>query len=377
LEAELFGHVRGAFTGAVGARQGRLEQAHKGTLFLDEVGTMSPALQAKLLRVLQEREFERVGDSHTVRIDVRVIAATHSDLAKMVAAGTFREDLYYRLNVIPVHVPALRDRRDDIPLLVQHFLQKLGAEAGRTPPTVSQDGMRRLMAHQWPGNVRQLENAVERAVAFAAGRAQIDVSDLPTEIQQAQEPSAPPPPAGGTGDAGAYHHELLPDIGLIGAQVGISGGVSWNPYEVGQGFQAGGFVDLPLARLGSGKLSYELTVALNMATSPEFQITDQVAYIANLAAGASNADALAGPPAAPFPVRRLVRTDLRLLQVSPFALKYTMRRLDAARLRPYVAAGLDIAVTITHQDPVADESLVFNGTAPFDAPLIGGQLAQA
>ena len=184
LEAELFGHVRGAFTGAVGARQGRLEQAHKGTLFLDEVGTMSPALQAKLLRVLQEREFERVGDSHTVRIDVRVIAATHSDLAKMVAAGTFREDLYYRLNVIPVHVPALRDRRDDIPLLVQHFLQKLGAEAGRTPPTVSQDGMRRLMAHQWPGNVRQLENVVERAVAFSGARTQIELHDFGPEIQQ-------------------------------------------------------------------------------------------------------------------------------------------------------------------------------------------------
>src|SRR5688572_29514583 len=104
----------------------------------------------------------------------------------------------------------------------------------------------------------------------------------------AQEPSAPPPPAGGTGDAGAYHHELLPDLGLIGAQVGISGGMSWNPYEVGQGFQAGGYVDLPLARLGSGKLSYALSVALNLATSPEFQFTDQVAYIANLAAGASN-----------------------------------------------------------------------------------------
>src|SRR5918995_1099517 len=115
LEAELFGHARGAFTGAVGTRQGRVEQAHKGTLFLDEVGTMSPSLQAKLLRVLQEREFERVGDSHTIKIDVRVIAATHSDLGKLVAEGTFREDLFYRLNVLPVQLPPLRDRRDDIP----------------------------------------------------------------------------------------------------------------------------------------------------------------------------------------------------------------------------------------------------------------------
>jgi DNA-binding NtrC family response regulator len=183
LEAELFGHVRGAFTGAVGNRQGRLEQAHKGTLFLDEIGTMSPALQAKLLRVLQEREFERVGDSHTVKIDVRVIAATHSDLAKMVAEGTFREDLFYRLNVIPVQLPPLRDRREDIPLLVQHFLDRLSAESGRGPVTVSQEAMRRLMAYAWPGNVRQLENAVERALAFSKGRAQLDVADLAPELQ--------------------------------------------------------------------------------------------------------------------------------------------------------------------------------------------------
>jgi DNA-binding NtrC family response regulator len=183
LEAELFGHVRGAFTGAVGTRPGRLEQAHKGTLFLDEVGTMSPALQAKLLRVLQEREFERVGDSHTIKIDVRVIAATHSDLTKMVAEGTFREDLFYRLNVIPVQLPPLRDRREDIPLLVQHFLQKLGPESGRASVTVSQEALRRLMAYPWPGNVRQLENAVERALAFSHGRTQIDVQDLTPDIQ--------------------------------------------------------------------------------------------------------------------------------------------------------------------------------------------------
>src|SRR5256885_13362695 len=130
LEAELFGHVRGAFTGAVGNRQGRFEQAHKGTLFLDEVGTMSTALQTKLLRALQEREFERVGDSHTIKVDVRVIAATNSDLAKMVADGTFREDLYYRLNVIPVTLPPLRRRKDDIPLLIQHFLKKFSKEPG-------------------------------------------------------------------------------------------------------------------------------------------------------------------------------------------------------------------------------------------------------
>jgi DNA-binding NtrC family response regulator len=193
LEAELFGHVRGAFTGAVGNRQGRLEQAHKGTLFLDEVGTMSAALQMKLLRVLQEREFERVGDSHTIKVDVRVIGATNSDLARLVAEGQFREDLYYRLNVIPVQLPPLRERREDIPLLVQHFLARFeadrnaSAKAPNQKLTVSQEAMRRLMAYAWPGNVRQLENAVERAVAFAAGRSQIDVLDLPAEVQQAQE----------------------------------------------------------------------------------------------------------------------------------------------------------------------------------------------
>jgi DNA-binding NtrC family response regulator len=188
LEAELFGHVRGAFTGAVGTRQGRLEQAHKGTLFLDEVGTMSTALQMKLLRVLQEREFERVGDSHTIKVDVRVIAATNSDLGRMVAEGQFREDLFYRLNVIPVRLPPLRERKEDVPLLVQHFLEKYQAteraarQPGGAPLTVSQEAMRRLMSYHWPGNVRQLENAIERAVAFTAGRSQIDVEDLPIEL---------------------------------------------------------------------------------------------------------------------------------------------------------------------------------------------------
>jgi len=189
LEAELFGHVRGAFTGAVGMRQGRFEQAHKGTLFLDEVGTMSTALQMKLLRALQEREFERVGDNQTIKVDVRVIAATNSDLASMVKAGTFREDLYYRLNVIPIELPPLRERRDDIPLLVQHFLEKFG---GEIKLHMSQGAMRRLMAFSWPGNVRQLENAVERAVALGTGREQIEATDLPPEIQTSPDPVTSP-----------------------------------------------------------------------------------------------------------------------------------------------------------------------------------------
>ena len=185
LEAEIFGHVRGAFTGAIGSRQGRLEQAHRGTLFLDEVGTMSMPLQMKMLRVLQEREFERVGDNQTIKVDVRVIAATNADLGRMVQDGTFREDLYYRLNVIPVTLPPLRDRREDIPLLVQHFLKKFCDEVPRPAMTVSQAAMRSLMTFAWPGNVRQLENAMERAVALSGGRGQVEMSDLPGDIQHA------------------------------------------------------------------------------------------------------------------------------------------------------------------------------------------------
>ena len=184
LEAELFGHVRGAFTGAVANRQGRLEQAHRGTLLLDEVGTMSAGLQAKLLRVLQEREFERIGDGRSVRIDVRVIAATNSDITKMVRDGAFREDLFYRLNVLPIHLPPLRERREDIPLLVHAFLQKMGSSLVPPRPEVvfSQEALRRMMAFDWPGNIRQLENVVERSLVLTPGRTQLDVADLPHEI---------------------------------------------------------------------------------------------------------------------------------------------------------------------------------------------------
>jgi two-component system response regulator PilR (NtrC family) len=192
LEAELFGHVRGAFTGAVANRQGRLEQAHRGTLFLDEVGTMSPALQAKLLRVLQAREFERVGDSQTVKVDVRVVAATNSDLRRLVEEGAFREDLYYRLNVIPVRVPPLRERRADIPILAQHFLDRFARETpARGRVTLSQDAQQTLMAFAWPGNVRQLENVIERSFALSPGRTQITMMELPEEMRDASPVLSP------------------------------------------------------------------------------------------------------------------------------------------------------------------------------------------
>ena len=208
LDAELFGHARGAFTGAVAVRQGRLEQADGGTLFLDEVGTMPMALQMKLLRVLQEREFERIGDTRTIKVDVRVVAATNAALLKMVKEGTFREDLYYRLNVIAVHLSPLRERPEDIPLLVQRFLEKYARAQGsevkehrargaptpepRTPITVAQEAMRRLMAFPWPGNVRQLENAIERALALIGSRTQIEASDLPPDVQAITEVVTPP-----------------------------------------------------------------------------------------------------------------------------------------------------------------------------------------
>ncbi|PYQ17780.1 MAG: hypothetical protein DMF79_16685 [Acidobacteria bacterium] len=193
----------------------------------------------------------------------------------------------------------------------------------------------------------------------------------------AQEPATPPPATSGKTDGGAAPHELLPDIGRIGSEVGILGGASWNPYEVGRGFHLGGFLTVPLARVPGGKLSYELHVSFSEATSDPFTITDPIAYVANLAAGASPAAALAGPPGAPFPVRRAVRTELHLLQVSPFGLRYTIRSLDHVRLRPYAGAGLDMVVVISKQRPEASESLQFTGASPFDDDLIGGLVAQA
>ena len=167
LESELFGHVRGAFTGAVKDRAGRFELANGGTIFLDEVSSMSSQLQVKLLRVLQEKEFERVGSSAVVKVDVRVVAATNVDLAKKVEDGAFREDLYYRLNVVPVHVPPLRERKEDIPLLVEHFMDAFSEENRKRVSKLSREALDLLLAHDWPGNVRELENCIERAIVLS------------------------------------------------------------------------------------------------------------------------------------------------------------------------------------------------------------------
>jgi DNA-binding NtrC family response regulator len=181
IESELFGYVKGAFTGAIQAKQGLLEAANGGTLFLDEIGDMPVDLQAKLLRALQEHEVKPVGATERRRIDVRIIAATNRDLDAAVKAGTFRQDLYFRLNVVQIKLPPLRDRKRDIPLLVTSFLEKF-ADADTSPRTLSEDAMQRLIAYDWPGNVRELENAIERAVALGSGPI-VHVADLPSNLQ--------------------------------------------------------------------------------------------------------------------------------------------------------------------------------------------------
>jgi nitrogen regulation protein NR(I) len=177
LESELFGHEQGAFTGATAQRIGKFEQANGGTIFLDEIGDVAPTVQAKILRVLQERTFQRVGGNATIRVDVRVIAATNHDLEKAIGQGTFREDLYHRLNVVTLYLPALRDRRADIPAITAHFLERYAEEAKVEIPALSEGAMRRIREHSWPGNVRELQNCIQRAMIFTRGHA-IQESDI-------------------------------------------------------------------------------------------------------------------------------------------------------------------------------------------------------
>jgi two-component system response regulator HydG len=188
LESELFGHERGAFTGAVGKREGRFARARGGTLFLDEIGELTPAVQVKILRVLQEGEYEPVG-GHTVKADVRIVAATNRDLAAEVEAGRFREDLYYRLNVISVTAPPLRNRREDVPLLVDHFLGVYCKKNGRARLTVLPEVMQKLLEYAWPGNVRELENVIERAAVLCRADS-LALSDLPDAVAQAKSTAA-------------------------------------------------------------------------------------------------------------------------------------------------------------------------------------------
>jgi DNA-binding NtrC family response regulator len=181
LESELFGHVKGAFTGAVATRMGRFEMANGGTIFLDEIGDMSPKLQVKLLRVLQERRFEPVGSGRSMEVDVRIIAATNKNLEKAVKERAFREDLFYRLNVIPVRIPPLRERKADVSLLIQHFIQKFSQENGSIPPVLSPETLEMLVNFNWPGNVRELENVIERLAILKAGQ-NVQLKDLPEKL---------------------------------------------------------------------------------------------------------------------------------------------------------------------------------------------------
>jgi two-component system nitrogen regulation response regulator GlnG len=200
LESELFGHERGAFTGAATQRIGKFEQCHQGTIFLDEIGDMTPATQTKILRVLQSGTFERVGGNAPIRADVRVIAATNKPLEAAVAAHQFREDLFYRLNVVRIHLPPLRERRDDIPLLVNYFLEKIAREQSRKPKSIASAAVKLLGKYHWPGNVRELENAIRRAHVLARGDAILS-GDLPPEISGAAPGVAAPPTARVSGEA--------------------------------------------------------------------------------------------------------------------------------------------------------------------------------
>ncbi len=189
LESELFGHVKGSFTSANENRTGRFEAAHTGSIFLDEINSTSPKLQVKLLRVLQEGEFERVGDTRTIKVDTRFIAATNRDLVEEIGAGRFREDLYYRLNVIPIYLPPLRERRDDIPLLIHSFAKRYSEQNKRDLRSVHREAMRLLCEHDWPGNVRELQNYIERAVILGEGP-ELTVGHLPPQLRG----EAPPRP---------------------------------------------------------------------------------------------------------------------------------------------------------------------------------------
>jgi two-component system response regulator AtoC len=186
LESELFGHEKGSYTGATEAVKGRFELADGGTLFLDEIGDVSPTIQVKLLRVLQERKFERVGGTKTHAVDVRILCATNRNLEEAIAQGKFREDLYYRLNVVPIFLPPLRERREDVPLLIQHFLAKYNQE-NETRYRLASDALNRLAHYDWPGNVRELENTLERAMVLAE-KDTLGADDLPERIREAKDP---------------------------------------------------------------------------------------------------------------------------------------------------------------------------------------------
>ena len=231
LESELFGHMRGSFTGAEANKKGLIEVAERGTVFLDEISEMSAVMQVKLLRVLQERRFRRVGGIEEMQADIRVIAATNQDLAKLVAEGRFREDLYYRINVIPIALPPLRDRREDIPLLAEHFLAKYTEQMGKNISGISHQALELLMRYDWPGNIRELENTMERAVALESTPTVLAES-LPATIRGEAARSSSTPPALPAGGFDLEAHVKKIERGYIAQALQRAGGVQVRAAEL-------------------------------------------------------------------------------------------------------------------------------------------------
>ncbi len=261
LESELFGHEKGAFSGAVSQRKGRFELADGGTLFLDEISEMSSTLQVKLLRVLQEMEFERVGGSHTLKVDVRVVAASNRNLKEDAANGIFRSDLYYRLNVVHVYLPPLRERKDDLYLLVRHFLSKYAKENHQELIAISSGAIERILDYFWPGNVRELENVIERAIILS-DRHEIQVKDLPAEVR---EPSAAP--AINMGDTKIADAGILPVSGLSGSDRMHDSGLMVRQVQAIEFIKANGFITnkhySQLAAISDRQASRELSELVN------------------------------------------------------------------------------------------------------------------
>ncbi len=261
LESELFGHEKGAFSGAVSQRKGRFELAHEGTLFLDEISEMSPPLQVKLLRILQEMEFERVGGSITLKVDVRVVAASNRNLKQDALNGRFRNDLYYRLNVVHVQLPLLRERTDDLPLLTNHFIAKYAKENHQESISISPGAWERILDYHWPGNVRELENVIERAIILS-DRHEILVKDLPSEVR---EPSAAPVII--TGDKKIADAGILPFSGLSASDRMHDSGLMVRQMHAIEFIKANGFITnkhySQLAKISHRQASRELTELVN------------------------------------------------------------------------------------------------------------------
>ena len=347
LESELFGHIKGAFTGAVENKTGRFEAAHGGTIFLDEINSTSPKLQVKLLRVLQEREFERVGESRTIRVDVRVIAATNASLEDLVEEGEFREDLYYRLNVIPVVLPPLRERRDDIPLLAAFFLRRYADQHKCPLPELLPAAIEGLKAQDWPGNVRELENTLERLVVLSDGQ-----PIGPDLLRSGRPRYALRPAKGANGGAGGHDvRSLIRNLVRAGLQAPLPGGQKVHPFLV-DGLERE-LIEEVMRQFGGTQIKAAERLGINRNTLhkkiEQYKIDDRAA--AGRSAGPTvPADAVAEPappePVPPGPGRYSPRTRPASCRVAGATRtgRYPTSALIAFPLRPVYAAGSPVLV---------------------------------